>query len=414
MNRLIAYDRHLATLLVLSFFLPIRLQVFLIIPVVAFWAIRDLLLGHRPNKKDLFAFAVLGALYVLYLSWYPFTPEKYLPELRRQMEYKASLGLLPLAFMLISPATRAIIRRQLIWFVPACFLSCLIANVWYLSRFGLETAANSHVGYRLFFEDISGIHPTYMGMYLCLSLAIIWQEQSFLNRLRGWVVALVYLVFFIFLFALLPKAPLIALGVMMLHYAWAQRKSLTTLLPIVAAFGSALLITYLFVPFATQRVQELTALTQKGGEVVNNSVGMRQLIWQIDWQLIREHWLFGVGPGRIWEILGEQYFFYSLMIGFPLGIYDTHNQFADIWICFGIGGLVLFCLSLLLLFRNAWLKKDALFLYFLIIIAITFFTENVLSNQHGVVFYAFMASVFFFGGVQKHSDLETSDRLPIV
>lgn len=398
MSSLYVYDKRLAQLLMVSFFLPLRLQVFVMIPVCIFFAGRDLALSGIPKPAALWPTLLFVSFYLLYLFYLPFTPKAYRPEVLFQLEQKASILLMPIVWLLISHATREIIYRQLWLFVIACAVSCFAGNLFYFMYHGAG-GIPSHVVYRLFFESATGLHPTYMGMYICFSISWLLYERRWSGRLRGWLVVACFAAFFLFLFALMPKALIIALAVIVLHFllmgkGQKERKIIVSIALLISIF-----ITILFIPFSMQRIAEIGQMSHigQGKSLVDNSMDMRKLIWKIDKAALEENWLAGAGPGQIPAELGKQYFLYSLMIKYPLGVFDTHNQYINQWISFGLAGILLFTAILFLHYRKAVLTRNALYLYLLVILSVTFFTENVLSNQHGVVFYAFFTSMFFYG-----------------
>lgn len=116
----------------------------------------------------------------------------------------------------------------------------------------------------------------------------------------------------------------------------------------------------------------------------------------MDTSLIKANWLTGVGPGGVIHMLHERYFFFSLANHFNVGYYDPHNEYFYVWLCFGIVGIVLFLVILAIQFARSIVRKDHLYTYLLIILAVTFCTETVLSRQMGVLFYSVFTSFFFF------------------
>jgi hypothetical protein len=58
-------------------------------------------------------------------------------------------------------------------------------------------------------------------------------------------------------------------------------------------------------------------------------------------------------------------------------------------------------LVLVVHFRKAIVSADKIYLYLLITIAITFFTESLLARQQGVLFYSIFTSLFFFAAMGR-------------
>ncbi len=76
--------------------------------------------------------------------------------------------------------------------------------------------------------------------------------------------------------------------------------------------------------------------------------------------------------------------------------YNTHNQYAQVWISNGLPGIIMLILMLGVPLYYSFKSKEYAYQTFLIIMAICFLTENVLARQHGVIFYAFFNSLFAF------------------
>jgi O-antigen ligase len=236
-----------------------------------------------------------------------------------------------------------------------------------------------------------------MAMYLCFSICILLLAAQFTNRAQNAVKYLLLYSLLIFLLALLAKAPLIALVVIAVHYAFVQRKNLYRYKAVLAGTVAVVAAAWLFIPFVSQRVNEmLQAGAGRTGSVADNSVYARQQIWHVDMDLLRQHWLTGIGPGRIYETFLNQMLYYSLGNGTVLNIHDPHNEYVYEWLSFGVLGIILFATILIVYLTRAIRAKDHLFLYLLIILYTTFFTETVLSTQHGVLFFTVFTAMLFY------------------
>ena len=123
---------------------------------------------------------------------------------------------------------------------------------------------------------------------------------------------------------------------------------------------------------------------------------MRRLIFQEDLSLLQKHWLLGLGPSQLQEQLNLFFYLSSFYAGQALGSYNTHNEYLNQWLSFGLIGAILFIFILFMHYRKAFTTKNTLYLFLLIILSVTFFTENILSRQHGVVFFSLFTSLFFF------------------
>ncbi|MFD1143788.1 O-antigen ligase family protein [Larkinella insperata] len=403
MNNLIAYDKYLARLVMICFFLPNRVQIFILMGVFIYWAVRDNFFVKDQHFRPYGGALLLGSIYLLYAVCAPFTNSAYQSDVLFDLEQKASLFAGPFAFLLMQPQTRKIIAGELIYFVYACFISCLVGNLFYLHEYGWHVSSpDAHIQYRLYFEKITGMHPTYMGIYLCFASAILLISPKHRQQVKGWKLVAVQFPLFLFLMALMPKAPVIALFVILCYYAWINRAQKHKFVPILAVLLISLSIACISIPFSSQRIGEFSAVldAKPNDNPMDNSVQMRQVILSVDLDVLAQNWVTGLGPGGVDPALKAKYEEYARRLNVPLEAFDTHNEYLNQWLSFGLIGITLFILVLGIQFANAVRRRDHLYAILLMIFIVTFFTENVWSQQKGITFYSFFTSLFFFVGMR--------------
>jgi O-antigen ligase len=212
----------------------------------------------------------------------------------------------------------------------------------------------------------------------------------------------------VFTLSLFAKSPLMALGVITVGFVWQQRRRLSTYKVPAAILAGVGVAATLFIPFIRQRAAEMLGLFHQtpSDNLIQNSVHMRRLIWNTDVTLLRHYWLAGMGPGRVLQALHQHYFFHSLYRGYPVGYYDPHSQYFAFWLAFGVLGILVFIIMLLMQVRNAIIHRHTLYGCLLVVLIITFFTETMLARQQGVLFYSiFTALLFFTGNKPRPSNL---------
>lgn len=405
----------------IAFFLPNRVQIFILMGVFLFWVIRDTFFNKNRHFRPYGGALLLGSIYLLYAAHLPFTDPAHRSDVLFDLEQKASLMVAPFALLFMQPKTRKTISGELIYFVYACFVSCLAGNLFYLLKYGWQISGpEAHIQYRLYFTEITSFHPTYMGIYLCFAAAILLISPQHRQQLKGWKLGAVLFPLFLFLMALMPKAPVIALFAILLYYGWINRAQKHRFVPILAVLLLSVSVACISIPFSSQRIGEFSALltAKPNDNPMANSVQMRQVIWSVDLDVLKQNWLAGVGPGGIDPALEARYQDYSRMLHVTLEPHDTHNEYINQWLCFGLIGIVLLIVILGVQFANAARRRDHLYAILLLIFVITFFTENVLSSQKGVVFYSFFTSLFFLAGMKIQPNpvepevIKTQDRKP--
>ena len=120
----------------------------------------------------------------------------------------------------------------------------------------------------------------------------------------------------------------------------------------------------------------------------NNSTSIRIGIIKCDFQSVLESPIFGYGIGDVQSQLDSCY--ESNNLGLKAGQYNSHNQYFFVWLSAGILGLSLFLYWLYYYLRFAIKSNDWLMLAIIILYAVVFLFENVLSRQSGVVFFCFI------------------------
>jgi len=411
MDKLQVIDKYLARLVMVSFFLPLALQATVLFTACGLMVIRAFVAGYRISLRSFKWALLLGGGYFLYLLSLPLTPPVFQDRLLYVIGNKVAFLLVPLLFSAMIPLYGTLMRRQLIWFVYGCLASCLYANaavLYYFAQARQQLHALTHVHYRIGFERYSGIHPTYMGMYLCFSVCILLSCDGFTSRLaRAAKYGMLYLLL-IFALALLAKSPLIALLIIFIYYAVTHRSALYRYRMLAAGVLLVVAAAWLFIPFVSQRINEAVQMAgNKSAAVADNSISARKLIWNTDIALLKKYWLTGIGPGRVYHTFQQRYLFYSLMNGPVDAIHDPHNEYIYEWLSFGLIGLVTFGGIFFAYLFSAIRAKDYLYLCLLIILYVTFFTETVLATQRGLFFYSVFTALFFFSGLRIRNDSGT-------
>jgi O-antigen ligase len=95
-----------------------------------------------------------------------------------------------------------------------------------------------------------------------------------------------------------------------------------------------------------------------------------------------------------------------LHTNFPVVYHDPHNEYFVEWLSFGILGIALLVAILAVQFIKAVRTKNYLYLYLLIVLSTTFFTETVLSLQRGVMLYAVFTSLMFYSPLTPKGEPE--------
>ncbi|PID93049.1 MAG: hypothetical protein CSA95_08875 [Bacteroidetes bacterium] len=139
-----------------------------------------------------------------------------------------------------------------------------------------------------------------------------------------------------------------------------------------------------------------------------NSILQRREYWIAGWHLFRSHPLFGVGTGSAKRCF-QNYYEETHSTLLPTYRKRTHNQYLSIAIAFGMVGFLLFLFALLYPPRMLRTQRLWLFTPILLIVLLSFITEDTLETQSGVTFSIFFYSFFLWATTQpKEKDSKNS------
>ncbi|MGZ3778410.1 MAG: O-antigen ligase family protein [Mucilaginibacter sp.] len=322
-------------------------------------------------------------------------------------EHRVSYFLFPFALASISPSLIGLIKKELPFFVYATLASALVGNIAFIIHsLSSHSQLLSHVSYRLYFEDITGLHPTYMSLYLGFSICILMFQPV---NIRPFYKNILYYLSFLLLFSLFAKTPIAAIFLVIIFLSVSTKGFIKQQKILFLTILLALISVIRFVPFFGQRVGEMVQYANSkdssSNDVVSNSLYARQLIWEVNKSILKDNWLWGVGPGKVQPMMNVKYYEFYMLTNIAPVYYGPHNEYINAWLAFGLIGVVLLLFTLGLQYYMAFKNKDKLYTSLLILLTIGFITETVLSRQQGVTFYALFTSLFFFLDAKKENQL---------
>jgi O-antigen ligase len=207
----------------------------------------------------------------------------------------------------------------------------------------------------------------------------------------------------LYLLLLSPKISLlIALLLYAGHFIFVMRIKAVRKVFFLLASLSIMVLSYFTIPFFNQRIHEVVRLLSSDpGNAIDNSMVFRRVILQTDLNLLQQSWLKGMGPARLQQNLDMAYLYLSGVTGVPVSSYNTHNEYLNQWICFGLAGLLYFLFIFYIHLKRSIGKSqdgkpDLIYLSCCLMIMISCMTENLFSRQHGVLFAALLLNLFYF------------------
>ena len=359
------------------------------------------------KKSNLKWVLLFSSTYIIYLIAALFYPLDHTSGFI--LEKKMSLLIFPIILFLIpNNIEKDHFRKLLLGFVLASIGITIYTNIYIsIADMPLKYSyyGDTSYAYRSFFEEISGIHPTYISLYLAFS-ALILVDFGFKEKKNLIWYGIAFIICVASLIPLAAKLPMIAfvisfgLYIIIQPHIWKKTKYLFFTLI------AGIIITVLTVPALKIRVDEIinSSFTPPQGEVYN-SINIRCGIWECSYSLVKENWIMGIGSGQIQEQLNSCYDKYDTNAYSSMD-YNTHNEYFDILLSTGIIGLLSFLFMIVVILYQSLKNKNYLFFSFIILVLLCLTTENILARQGGIVFFTFFICLF-----TKHKILQEKNKI---
>lgn len=284
--------------------------------------------------------------------------------------------------------------------VLAVYIWGVIFSKGFLTSMQMDTYYNPVI--RNYFADLSEIHLPYLGILFVFSALFVLKELLSQKIKFNWELVAKSLTIGLLLFSVIAFAARLALMIFLIvsFYLVFKRASF---------FGKSIflisIVTLCFLmlslPSSKKRIDEIiyTKMELPNKNQKSEEVNFRYGIYNCVNKVLKENWLFGVGPGNVQNELNKCYasYTYKNYDDYTNVEYNSHNQYLDIWLKYGIFGLIFF------LFFLFWGIKNSNENYgiFLFIIVIAMLTENILNRQVGVIFFTFFNSLFFINRIDN-------------
>ncbi|PIB23382.1 O-antigen ligase family protein [Maribacter sp. 4G9] len=382
---------------------------------LALYLIYKVFLLKTKIKFKIWEFIAASALFWISLLWLQSTDDFIMGW--KYMERISSALVFPLLFSWT--LTRFTFRLQLVLLI---FLaSCILRYFFLLSQiidWELVYILDYWKEVLIQFNQISlneALHPSYFSLYLgfCVLISYFFLSKALNFKYRFvWLTLLVF--FFLTVISLGAKMPLIAcvlsLMIGMLFKIYRMKSGRQKYL--IVAFASILAV-IVFVIKAPNGIQQdmYNYYSFYKGEDLHKSFDYekygtnysletwsrtnRIFIWKSSVQLVKKNFLAGVGTGDMRNELNKQYL-EDGQVYLANKNTNTHNQFLDFLVKFGLIGFLLIVISFWFYLYSAWTGNNTLYFMFLVFLLMCMLTENILNRQLGISFFFFFNSLFLF------------------
>jgi O-antigen ligase len=132
---------------------------------------------------------------------------------------------------------------------------------------------------------------------------------------------------------------------------------------------------------------------------------LRILSWDASFDVIKNHWILGVGEANKTEALVDVYKLKDYIVP-AQEKFNSHNQYLDFLIGGGIVALGIYLFGLISLLVNAIKNRNKALIAFLLIFSFAALFENLLARHAGVLFFSGFISLLVTGTKPKISTTE--------
>lgn len=308
-----------------------------------------------------------------------------------------------------------ITKRQFYLICFAFVISCSLFLIYLHIKFyqaGLYTnfkpAQVNDLPFRQVIMDLKygAAHPTYASMWFFFSALFILVHFLENARQLPTISGIIHLVVFVFLVLsavlLSSKVAVLAFffSLIVLFFLYVKNRLLILFLftSLTILFAYAIKdISFLRARFVDE--VKITEFKPPVG-IRTNSLNIRVGIYECSWEVIKANWLVGTGVGDTQDELNKCYARFDTD-EYKTTTYNTHNNYLDIAISTGLPGILSFIFMLAFFIIDSLRKGNKLFVIFIILVMICMIGENILSRNHGVIFYSLFSSLFIIQNLNE-------------
>lgn len=331
------------------------------------------------------------SLFVLHLLSYFYTDN--VAELSKEIRIKLPLLLLPITLVNLPSLSEKQKYSVLLMFLGAVSFTGLVSFVNYLIHYESITANIIHSKEVPILPKMSHIYYSmiaafaiWVGYYLYKRESILWHKNE-----KKWILGLsIFLVICLHIFT--ARTGLVAFYVSLLLFLVRQAILKKQYKPLYVGLG-LMIIAPTLLAFISKGFQDRIINTtldirkyRSGANISYRSISLRLAAWETALHIIQRSPVIGVGIGDNEDEMRKQYPKERFVACHDCLTPNTHNQFVEFTLAFGILGL----LTMLLLFGIALHQnRSTLFWALGAICLFSMMTEAILERQVGVTFMTF-------------------------
>lgn len=241
------------------------------------------------------------------------------------------------------------------------------------------------------------IHAGYLSLYVAIGIIHAFQliVETLSKKIRLLLLLCLMILFAGMLFLAarnMSIATLLIIGFVFPFFYIKKKLLYITSILIATAIGFIVInnVTYLKKRFVSELIGDIKSNQDPGNtDVIEPRIDR----WKCALNLASNSPVFGYGTGDEIAMLKTEYIKNGLYISY-LEEFNSHNEYLSYLLKNGIVGLLLFLGIFGYFIYLAISAKDYIYISFLILLLIGFFTENILDANKGIYFFAFFNTFF--------------------
>lgn len=327
----------------------------------------------------------------------------------KSLQSSISLFIIPFVlFFFTENISKKTVRYINLSFVTACALLAIYIHAYLFYKgvytdYKTTTFWQSPIRETLAINPFKDLHPTYISLWFFYCIIYLIDRLLTNFKKNKPIVVLPLLVLFLISTVLLSsRIAFIAFIVALLSYfLFSIKNRKVKIVAISFLITSTIVLIMSFSTLKSRFVDEFKVTELKPPvEEVHNSLNIRVGIYNCTIDLIKQHWLLGLGSGNVQKNLNNCYSNYNTDV-YKKTDYNTHNQYFHVFLASGIIGLLLFLVAFFFQLQLAIRTQNFLYLSFLILLFVSFLSENILVRINGVFFYVLFNSLFIKQCIQR-------------
>ena len=307
------------------------------------------------------------------------------------LEKRSTLLIFPIVFLFLPKVNQKTLHLVFKYFIYTLTVVCAIALSLALyenyKRYGFSFNYQSVwiMGHHKLSNHVE-FHATYLSNYILFALSILafykHKEFSINKKLKLIIIVLLLTCFFL----LSVRTTFVTFVFLVFYYVFDLFKANKRKL-IIGFFITTLIIAFAFFnnTMLKERVYDVFSIGKSEKKSRFGGSSIRMYNWGSAYKIFKEKPVFGVGNGDVEDELNKKYALLK-QNKYDLKDYNSHSQYLNAMAAKGVIGLLSILAFIFLGMIYAYKVNNKLLLILLIINAISFVTENVLTRNKGILF----------------------------